>query len=91
MQQLQIIEENETMVKQRERDVLHIARSIVELNQLFKGVFFPSNKAHNDLQMWPHSSLNKALFSIASTTTSNRLMCASRRRLKPFKRQNGVV
>lgn len=40
MQQLQIIEENETMTKQRERDVLHIAKSIVELNQLFKGELF---------------------------------------------------
>lgn len=49
MQQLQIIEENETMTKQRERDVLHIAKSIVELNQLFKGKLFAKQKVHNEL------------------------------------------
>ena len=38
MAQLQAIEMNDELVKQREKDVVHITQSIVELNTLFKGV-----------------------------------------------------
>jgi hypothetical protein len=51
MAQLQAIEMNEDLVKQREKDVLHITQSIVELNTLFKGVCVRVRE-HTRAQMW---------------------------------------
>lgn len=38
MAQLKMIEDNESLVKEREKDVLHITKSIIDLNTLFKGM-----------------------------------------------------
>lgn len=36
MEQIQLLLQNADMVKERERDVMSVSRSIVELNSLFK-------------------------------------------------------
>lgn len=36
MEQIQLLLQNADMVKERERDVLSVSKSIVELNSLFK-------------------------------------------------------
>lgn len=38
--QIQQIIENEHMTKEREKEILRISKSIVELNSIFKGLYF---------------------------------------------------
>lgn len=38
MAQIQAMEENTDLVREREREILHVTKSIVDLNTLFKGL-----------------------------------------------------